>query len=153
VWIATRENGWVTGPGKGEFRPTLIIDGARFHDFDGFCEEISAVLTPGLYQWHGNLDAFVDILRGGFGTPEGGFVLVWRNSVISRSALGWDATIAHWERILKGCHPSNRPSIGNRIDEARHHRGQTLFDLIVEIIGDRGPAGKEPEYGVELVLA
>jgi hypothetical protein len=143
----------VTGPGEPEFRPTLLIDGTRFHDFDGFCQEVSAVLTPGTYQWHGNLDVFVVIIRGDFGTPEEGFVLVWRNSEISRSALGWDATIARYEQVLRTCHPSNRSRIRDRIDEARHQSGQTLFELLVAIIRDRGPDGKEPEYGVELVLA
>jgi len=40
------------------------------------------------HRWRGNLDAFNDILRGGFGTPDEGFVLVWRDHLTSREHLG-----------------------------------------------------------------
>jgi hypothetical protein len=60
---------------------------------------------------HGNLDAFNDILRGGFGTPEHGFVLRWLRSDQSREALGWDATIAWLESTIGLCHPSHREQL------------------------------------------
>jgi RNAse (barnase) inhibitor barstar len=66
--------------------PVLVIDGARFADLDGFAREFSRLLRD--YTWRGNLDAFNDILRGGFGTPENGWVLRWLNSERSRNALG-----------------------------------------------------------------
>ena len=46
-----------------------------------------AALVPGR-RWGRNLDAFNDILRGGFGTPEVGFTLVWRNAHTSQQRLG-----------------------------------------------------------------
>lgn len=63
------------------------IDGERFSTLDGFYDEISRVLIPGAW-WGRNLDAFNDILRGGFGTPDEGFVLRWRNADLSRERLG-----------------------------------------------------------------
>ena len=51
------------------------IDGDNFSSIDEFYDEISRVLVPGV-EWGRNLSAFNDILRGGFGTPEGGFLLV-----------------------------------------------------------------------------
>jgi hypothetical protein len=42
--------------------PVLVIDGARFFDFDGFAREFSRLLCD--YTWNGNLDAFNDLLRG-----------------------------------------------------------------------------------------
>jgi hypothetical protein len=48
--------------------PVLVIDGAHFSDLDGFTREFSRLLVN--YTWRGNLDAFNDLLRGGFGTPE-----------------------------------------------------------------------------------
>ena len=48
--------------------PVLVIEGTAFDDFEGFQREFSRLLTD--YAWNGNLDAFNDILRGGFGTPE-----------------------------------------------------------------------------------
>jgi RNAse (barnase) inhibitor barstar len=56
---------------------------------DGFSDEISRVHVPGA-TWGRNLDAFNDILWGGFGTPEDGFVLVWKNHHLSRDRLGSD---------------------------------------------------------------
>lgn len=64
----------------------------QFDNFAGFAREFSRHLDG--YVWHGNLDALNDILRGGFGTPEQGFVLRWLRSDLSREGLGWNATIA-----------------------------------------------------------
>lgn len=66
--------------------PVLTVDGSRVADFAGFTREFSTLLTD--HVWHGNLDAFNDILRGGFGTPEEGFVLRWLDSERSRQMLG-----------------------------------------------------------------
>jgi RNAse (barnase) inhibitor barstar len=60
----------------------LEIDGAHFSNLDGFYDEVSKILEPDIF-WGRNLNAFNDILRGGFGTPEGGFVLVWKNHKVS----------------------------------------------------------------------
>jgi len=50
------------------------IDGQRFSTLEDFYTEVSRVVIPGA-DWGHNLDAFNDILRGGFGTPEGGFTV------------------------------------------------------------------------------
>lgn len=130
--------------------PVLIIDGDQLDDLDGFAREFSAFLED--HTWHGNLDAFNDILRGGFGTPEGGFVLRWLNSARSRRALGWEATIAWYEQALTTCHPSNRAGFRAKLDAARRQEGTTLFDWIAGIILDHGPGGTEPEDNVHLEL-
>jgi hypothetical protein len=130
--------------------PVLVIDGANLSDFDGFAREFSRLLCN--YTWRGNLDAFNDLLRGGFGTPENGWVLRWLNSETSRAALGYEETTRRLERLLLTCHPSNRSNIEARISSARHSEGPTLFDEIVEIIRDHGPGGNESEDGVLLEL-
>lgn len=66
--------------------PVLTIDGTRFDDFAGFAREFSALLDN--HTWHGHPDAFNDILSGGFGTPEDGYVLRWLASQRSRELLG-----------------------------------------------------------------
>lgn len=66
--------------------PVLVIDGDRFDDLAGLADEWSRHLDG--HRWKGNLDAFNDILRGGFGTPEGGFVLRWLSADRSRHLLG-----------------------------------------------------------------
>lgn len=130
--------------------PVLTIDGARFSDFDGFAREFSRLLDG--YPWRGNLDAFNDILGGGFGTPGNGWVLRWLNSELSRSALGYEATARRLQRLLRTCHPSNRPAIQVRLFRAGREEGATLFDEIVEIIRDHGPDPDQTQGGIRLEL-
>jgi hypothetical protein len=135
---------------KSDDLPVLVIDGANFADFDGFAREFSRLLRN--YAWRGNLDAFNDLLRGGFGTPEHGWVLRWLNSEPSRAALGYEETARRLEGLLLTCHPSQRPNIRARINSARRGEGPTLFDEIVDIIRVHGPGGNESEDGVLLEL-
>src|SRR4051812_1467169 len=133
-------------------KPTYEIDGRRFATLDEFYDEISRVLIPGA-DWGRNLDAFNDILRGGFGTPGGGFVLRWVNSDVSRERLSYPETVRQLERRLVRCHPTNRESVAADLERARRGTGPTVFDWLVEIIGVHGAGGAEQDDGVELVLA
>jgi RNAse (barnase) inhibitor barstar len=134
----------------GDALPVLVIDGANFSDLDGFAREFSSLLCH--YTWRGNLDAFNDILRGGFGTPEGSWVLRWLNSDLSKAALSYEATIRRLEEILLTCHPSNRACIKSKINDAQQGTGPTVVDEIVEIIRHHGVGGEESEDGVVLEL-
>eukprot|EP00567_Pseudictyota_dubia_P001035 CAMPEP_0197463950 /NCGR_PEP_ID=MMETSP1175-20131217/63137_1 /TAXON_ID=1003142 /ORGANISM="Triceratium dubium, Strain CCMP147" /LENGTH=139 /DNA_ID=CAMNT_0042999827 /DNA_START=131 /DNA_END=550 /DNA_ORIENTATION=- len=127
------------------------IDGKDFSTLEEFYKTVSRVLIPNA-QWGHNLDAFNDILRGGFGTPDGGFVLRWLNSDLSRQRLGYPETVRQLERRLNRCHPSNRGSVAQKIKEAKGGIGPTVFDWLVEIIAIHGPDGREEEDGVKLEL-
>jgi RNAse (barnase) inhibitor barstar len=127
------------------------IDGLEFATLEQFYEVVSRVLIPGA-EWGHNLDAFNDILRGGFGTPEGGFILRWKNSAVSRERLGYDETLRQLNRRLTRCHPSNRQSVGMDVERARECVGPTVFDWLVEIIEVHCAGGEEQADGVELVL-
>lgn len=131
-------------------RPIREVDGGRFDDLDGFWDEVSRQLVPGT-EWGRNLDAFNDILRGGFGTPDG-FVLRWLNAERSRRALGYQETVRWLERKLERCHPDNADSVERELAAALSGEGPTLFDLLVEIIRSHGEGGDEAEDGVELQL-
>jgi RNAse (barnase) inhibitor barstar len=88
-----------------------IIDGDQVSTLEQFAEHFSdRVLTRG-HRWNGNLDALNDILRGGFGTPQEGFSLVWRASSQSRISLGYDETVRQLELRLQRCDPSNRDAV------------------------------------------
>ncbi len=130
---------------------TYEIDGADFSNLEGFYEQISRVLIPGA-NWGRNLDAFNDILRGGFGTPDGGFVLRWINSALSRERLAYPETVRQLELRLQRCHPSNRNSVSSELAEAKRGSGSTVYDWLVEIIHVHCASGEEQEDGVELVL-
>ena len=103
------------------------------------------------YEGDGNLDAFDDVLAGGYGTPACGFAIRWVHSDMSRVALGYRAT----ERWLR---PRLKHRIGDREDvlrllhDARQGRGPTLFDHIVSIIRGWGPGGIQPGDDIELYL-
>jgi RNAse (barnase) inhibitor barstar len=99
-------------------KPVYEIDGREFATLQEFFAVISRVLIPDA-EWGHNLDAFNDILRGGFGTPEGGFVFRWANSTISRERLGHRETVRQLERRLIRRHPSNRQWVGEDLQLAR----------------------------------
>ena len=114
-------------------KTTLTIDGAQFATLDEFYEEVSRKLIPGA-EWGRNLDAFNDILRGGFGTPVDGFVLIWRSSALSRERLGYPETIRQLERRLLQCHPRSRAEVMGQLSRARLSQGPTSFEWLVDII-------------------
>jgi len=131
--------------------PEFVLDGTSFDDLAGFFTAITRTL--GVTGWGRNLDAFNDILRGGFGTPEGGFILRWANSAISAHWLGWPETIRFIESMLTTCHPANIPAVEADLAAARRGQSQTLFDIITSIIGAHGPGGIEAQDNVHLILA
>lgn len=127
------------------------INGKDFASLDEFYDEISKKLVPNAV-WGRNLDAFNDILRGGFGTPNGGFILRWRNSRISRERLGYEETIRVLQLRLRRCHPTNRDRAAQELATAEAHQGETVFDWLVGIISMHWDGGSEQEDGVELDL-
>ncbi|MHC5083839.1 MAG: barstar family protein [Planctomycetota bacterium] len=67
------------------------IDGSSFNDLKSFYDEVEKVLCPNLdFRWGRNLNAFNDILLGGFGSfePEETIDLVWKDSGKSKINLG-----------------------------------------------------------------
>src|SRR5262245_2415118 len=128
------------------------IDGYHFSTLEEFYDEISRVLIPGA-GWGCNLDAFNDILRGGFGTPEEGFVLRWNNADISRQRLSYVETERQLTLRLERCHPSNKLFVKNDLERAKKEQGATVFDWLIEIIQIHCGSGEEEEDGIELVLS
>jgi hypothetical protein len=127
----------------------LQIDGLAFATLEGFYDHVSARIVPDAF-WGHNLAAFNDILRGGFGTPDEGFVLCWMNHDVSRLRLGHDETARHLRRVLE-VYPE-RTALQAELDAALRAEGATIFDWLVKIIQVHCPGGEEQEDGVELVL-
>lgn len=132
-------------------KKVYILDGRNFTTLEEFYEEVRHVLIPGVY-WGRNLDAFNDILRGGFGTPGGGYVLRWKNSRLSQERLGYAETVRQLEIMLSECHPLNRELVRARLHAAQNNSGPTVFDWLVEIIQVHCSGGREEDDGVELIL-
>ena len=72
-------------------KKTIIIDGDNFIDLETFFDEIDRVLTKGLTWKTGhNMNAYNDLLRGGFGVYdyEEQVKIVWANFSRSKRLLG-----------------------------------------------------------------
>jgi RNAse (barnase) inhibitor barstar len=111
----------------------FIVDGEKFSTLTEAANVFSSSLGF-IAPWNGNLDAFNDMISGGFRTPDEGFILVWRHSKLSQERLGHNETL-HWlENNVKRCHPSNIPKVKERIIAVKRGEGETLFDTLVEII-------------------
>lgn len=128
------------------------IDGNHFTTLEEFFQEVGRVLVPEGWDWGKNLDAFNDILRGGFGTPDEGFILKWKNSDTSRTRLGYAETIRRLELRLQRCHPLNREYVSRDLEDARAGIGPTVFDWLVGIITSHGAGGDQQEDQVQLAL-
>ena len=121
--------------GTSTTKKVYAVDGARFSTLAECAAEFTRVLGLTM-PWDGNLDAFNDFLRGGFGTPDEGFVLVWQHSDLSRQRLGYGETLPWLEERIHHCHPSNVAHFQERIAAARRQEGETLFDTLVATVRD-----------------
>jgi RNAse (barnase) inhibitor barstar len=125
------------------------IDGRDFATLGEFFGVVSRVLIPAA-EWGHNLSAFDDILYGEFGTPEGGFVLRWKNASVSRERLGYPETVRQLELRLTRATGAARRCVAEDLEQARQGIGPTVFDWLVDIIESHG--GPERQDGVELIL-
>jgi RNAse (barnase) inhibitor barstar len=117
---------------------SFVIDGDNFSDFQGFTKEFSKSVLSNKHIWNGSLDAFNDILRGGFGDIEEDdeIEITWKNSNKSINDLGYDETIKRLLEKYEKCHPTNKEFVLQEIYHARNKNGPTVFDWIVEIINE-----------------
>lgn len=115
----------------------IEIDGNSFSNMIEFYDEIEKKFTKDLKWKIGrNLNAFNDVLRGGFGVHEYGEVIEvnWTNSERSKTNLGSKETIKYFEKVLESCHPSNRKKVAEELELARVGKGDMLFEILIGII-------------------
>ena len=87
---------------------TFILDGNNFADIESFYNEIDKLLTKNLKWKTGhNLDAFNDLLRGGFGVHEYNepITIRWINFDKSKENLGNELVLILLE-IMLDCNDS-----------------------------------------------
>lgn len=115
----------------------IIINGKSIKDIATFYEEINRVLMSE-EDWNiGNsLDAFNDLLYGGFGGIDGDepITLVWLDSNESREALGYQVTRFYYEEKLKPDSPFNKKMFQEKLSALENGTGETYFEIIVSII-------------------
>jgi RNAse (barnase) inhibitor barstar len=115
----------------------LVIDGSHFSTLNGFYDEVEMLLAKGLdWQAGHNLDAFNDLLYGGFGVmePFEKFTLIWKGSTKSRNDLGKEETIRYYERKLASNQRIKFEMFAEKLEKMKRGEGETLFDVLVEII-------------------
>ncbi|WP_370897747.1 ribonuclease inhibitor [Chryseobacterium gossypii] len=117
-------------------RKMIAIHGGHFSDLQGFYEEISRILMKDAGWKVGTLDGFNDILYGGFGVFENGeeIEIIWRNHRKSKEDLGLQATREFYENKIRQGKPFNVELVAQKLDELISGEGQTLFDILVEIM-------------------
>lgn len=114
----------------------IVIHGGHFSSLRGFYEEVSTVLMKGADWKIGTLDGFDDILYGGFGVFENKeeIEIIWKESKKSKEDLGLAATREFYENKIRQGKPFNIKLIQQKLNELEEGNGQTLFEIVVEII-------------------
>ncbi|MDR2920824.1 MAG: barstar family protein [Tannerella sp.] len=118
---------------------TIIIDGSNIYDIPSFYEEVNrAFMDDEDWKIGQSLDAFNDLLYGGFGKIKGKekIQLVWKNFEQNREDLGLELTKAYYQNKLKSPEVYNVNFVEEKLSELENGTGKTYFDIILEIIGD-----------------
>lgn len=114
----------------------IVINGGHFSSLAGFYEEASDVLMKDTDWKVGTLDGFDDILYGGFGVFENKeeIEIIWKKSEKSREDLGFNTTKEFYDNKIRQGKPFNIELIQQKLDDLMAGKGQTLFEILIEII-------------------
>jgi len=115
----------------------LVIDGNKIHDITSFYNEINRVFMQNEdWKLGESLDAFSDLLYGGFGAIKGKepVQFIWENINKSKDALGIDATKAFYKDKLEDPSTYNVDWVKEKLEALENGEGQTYFEIIIEII-------------------
>ena len=105
-----------------------VINGGHFSDLESFYDEVSQLFMKDEDWKVGTLDGFDDILYGVNSD------ITWKDSQKSREDLGFDLTKEFYENKIRIGKPFNVDLIQQKLDDLTDGKGQTLFEILVEII-------------------
>lgn len=115
----------------------LILDGNQFSDLSSFYEVANTIFMKGV-EWKlgESLDAFNDILYGGFGVfePKEKIDLTWINHEKSKVDLGLKATVGFYEAKIESGYPYDSSLNKERLNHLIEGKGQTLYEILIEIV-------------------
>ena len=115
-----------------------VINGGHFSDLEGFYNEVSELFMNDEDWKVGTLDGFDDILY------RIDSDITWKNSQKSKEDLGFDLTKEFYENKIRIGKPFNVKLIQQKLDDLIDGKGQTLFEILVEII--------ESHQNIKLIL-
>lgn len=105
-----------------------VINGSHFSDLEGFYNEVSELFMNDEDWKVGTLDGFDDILY------RIDSDITWKNSQKSKEDLGFDLTKEFYENKIRIGKPFNVDLIKQKLGDLMDGKGQTLFEILVEII-------------------
>ena len=106
----------------------IVINGSHFSNQEGFYEEISELFMKDEDWKVGTLDGFDDIL---YGVDSD---ITWKDSQKSKEDLGFDLTKEFYENKIRQGKPFNVELIQQKLDDLIEGNGQTLFEILIEIV-------------------
>lgn len=117
----------------------IEIDGNSINDIPSFYEEINRVFMVG-ESWviANSLDAFDDVLYGGYGLLQGtqSAELIWHYIDHSRKALGYENTRAYYLDKLRPGSPYDKKLFAEKLEALECGIGETYFDRIMAILAE-----------------
>jgi len=105
-----------------------VINGGHFSTLEGFYDEVSELFMKDENWKIGTLDGFNDILYGFQGE------IIWKDSQKSKEELGFEVTKKFYENKIRQGKPFNIKLIQEKLDDLAEGNGQTLFEILIEII-------------------
>ncbi|WP_336718470.1 ribonuclease inhibitor [Chryseobacterium mucoviscidosis] len=105
-----------------------VINGSHFSNLEAFYEEVSLLFLKDEDWKVGTLDGFDDILYGYEGE------IIWKDSRKSKEDLDFDLTKEFYENKIRQGKPFNVTLIQQKLDDLINGNGQTLFEILIEII-------------------
>lgn len=117
----------------------LEINGSNFQDIEGFYEELNRlVMQEENWKLGASLDAFNDLLYGGFGVIKDydELEINWLNSEKSKGDLGVEMTKSYYQQKLKHPETYNSEFVQEKLEELEAGNGQTYFEILLEIISE-----------------
>ena len=105
-----------------------VINGSHFSNLEAFYEEVSSLFLKDEDWKVGTLDGFDDILYGYEGE------IICKNARKSKEDLGFDLTKQFYENKIRQGKPFNVTLIQEKLDDLIAGNGQTLFEILIEII-------------------
>ena len=105
-----------------------VINGGHFSDLEGFYNEVSELFMNDEDWKVGTLDGFDDILY------RIDSDITWKNSQKSKKDLGFELTKEFYENKIRQGKPFNIKLIQQKLGDLMDGKGQTLFEILVEII-------------------
>jgi len=105
-----------------------VINGSHFSNLEAFYEEASLLFLKDEDWKVGTLDGFDDILYGYEGE------IIWKDFRKSKEDLGFDLTKQFYENKIRQGKPFNVTLIQQKLDDLINGNGQTLFEILIDII-------------------